>query len=234
MFELNYTCSGRVLCVNTNATTDAAIKLFKLTSHWDWEHSLCFRWTFFFCPPLLTSLLWSQSRISGDLSDSASWLLLLASACSSCVSLTSWPHHQPQHPRGQGHGAHQVWGWPWWPGPGLGISPVCQLSSYRNLKQSKKKRISVRRGQLLSNPIWPSPDKSWDTPPHWYLIFKHKISCIQLQRTKLFVFQIFNEIFIFCSRCSSWKAIDGGENQIRQLSTTLISPEVSCWIISLF
>lgn len=91
------------------------------------------------------------------------------------------------------------------------------------------------RGQLhsLSNPILPSPDKSWDTPPHCYLIFKHKISCIQLQRTRLFVFQIFNEIFIFCSRCSSWKSIDGGENPIRQLSTTLISPKVSWSTMSL-
>ncbi len=84
-----------------------------------------------------------------------------------------------------------------------------------------------------SNPILPSPDKSWDTPPHCYLIFKHKISCIQLQRTRLFVFQIFNEIFIFCSRCSSWKSIDGGENPIRQLSTTLISPKVSWRTMSL-
>ena len=47
------------------------------------------------------------------------------------------------------------------------------------------------------------------------------------------MFQIFNEIFIFCSRCSCWKSIDGGENPIRQLSTTLISPEVSWWIMSL-
>ena len=145
MFELNYTCSGRVLCVNTNATTDAAIKLFKHTSHWDWEHSLCFRWTFFFSPPVLSNPPWSLSRMPGGHSPSAWCLLRLASPCYSSASLTRWHYRQPQHPRGQGHGPHQVWGWPWWPGPGLETSPASQLSSYRNITQSKNCRISVGR-----------------------------------------------------------------------------------------
>ena len=33
---------------------------------------------------------------------------------------------------------------------------------------------------------------------------------------------------VFYSSCSCWKFYDGEENLIRQLSTTLISPEVLC------